>query len=92
MTKEERLALDRRYEELINNPRFVKQPVSVVTVPVSDSFAVKAKAKPENVRVTVTDTEGVTFIERPKPNPNHVKVLVNCVREVDGYGRPVWDK
>jgi hypothetical protein len=29
---------------------------------------------------------------RPQPNPQHVTVKVDDVREVDANGRPVWPK
>lgn len=92
MTEAERLALDRRYEELINNPRYVKQPVAVVSLPVSAADAEVIRAAPESVRVSARRRDGVTMLMRPAANPNHVTVRVDQVREVDAFGRPVWDR
>ena len=33
---------------------------------------------------------GTTILERPAPNPNHVTVRIDYVREVDAHGRPVY--
>jgi hypothetical protein len=83
----ERLRLE--WEALWDEPMPVmKPPVKVVIVPVSDGFAEKVSANLETV--IVSEPNGVTTIERPRANPNHVTVMVDSVREVDAYGRPVW--
>jgi hypothetical protein len=79
------------YEKLAQGFPRDKPSVSVVTVPVS-AFAEKAKANPSGVRVVVVGRDGHSGFEPPKPNPNHVKVLVDRVSEVDAYGRPIWPK
>lgn len=89
MTRED---LDRRYEELINNPRYVKKPVAVVSLPVSAADADVIRAAPETVRLTARRSDGVSVLMRPAANPNHVKLRVDLVREVDALGRPVWDQ
>jgi hypothetical protein len=38
----------------------------------------------------VRDVDGTTAVERPRPNPHGVTVLVDRVSEVDAQGRPVW--
>jgi hypothetical protein len=64
------------YEKLAQGFPRDKPSVSVVTVPVS-AFAEKAKANPSGVRVVVVGRDGHSGFEPPKPNPNHVKVLVD---------------
>jgi hypothetical protein len=92
-TVDERERLRLEWEALWDEPMPVmKPPVAVVIVPVSDGFAEKAAANPSEVKVVVREPNGVTTVERPKANPNHVRVMVDSVREVDAYGRPVWDK
>jgi hypothetical protein len=82
----------RRYEELISNPRYVKKPVAVVTVPVSDADAEIVRSGPESVSLHARRKDGVLAVVRPARNPNHVEVMVDWVREVDACGRPVWPK
>jgi hypothetical protein len=85
----ERLRLE--WEALWDEPMPVmKPPVAVVMVPVSNGFAEKASANPDEVRVSVREPNGVTTVERPRANPNHVRVMVDHVREVDAQGRPIW--
>jgi putative intracellular protease/amidase len=86
----------RRYEELINNPRYVKKPVAVVTMPVSEADAKKVQADPESLRLHTRRQDGVSAVIAPLGfaplGDRHVRVRVDWVREVDAQGRPVWDQ
>jgi hypothetical protein len=81
-----------KYDASWNDMPPIKLAVPVVTVPVSNGFAEKVAANPDEVRVSVREPNGVTTIERPQGNPNHVAVRVDLVREVDADGRPIWEK
>jgi hypothetical protein len=85
--------LKRRLEESLAKPYLRAKPaVDVLTIPVSRTLAERARANPSGVRVAVVGSGGPAVFEPPKPNPNHVKVLVNSVTEVDANGRPIWPK
>jgi hypothetical protein len=85
----ERLRLE--YEAMWLEPMPVmKPPVPVVVVPLTDADAAVVAANPESVRVSARRDDGVSVLMRPRANPNHVRVMVDHVREVDGDGRPVW--
>jgi hypothetical protein len=79
----------RRYEELISNPRYVKKPVAVVTVPVSEADAKKVQADPESLRLHTKRQDGAYEGFAPL-GERHVRVRVDWVRDVDAEGRPVW--
>jgi hypothetical protein len=85
---------ERRFEERLRQPipRAKPKPTPVVMVPVTEQFAAKVAARPEDVRVFVRGDDGTTAVERPQPNPNRVTVLVDRVTAVDDQGRPVWDR
>jgi hypothetical protein len=80
------------YEKLAQGFPKNKSKVDVLTVPVSPALAEKARANPEGVRVAVVGSDGPSGFEPPRVNPNHVKVLVNSVTDVDEHGRPIWPK
>ena len=96
MTEAERqLALERRYEELINNPRYVTKPkpaVDVAGLPVSAADAEELRnAVPGSVLSYSKRKDGVTKIIRPlKPlrptDPNIVWSQI-CERMEDAQGR-----
>jgi hypothetical protein len=96
MTREEYAALEREFEERLANGYYIRpakpKPVAVMSVPVSDGFAAKAAARPEDVRMFVRAEDGTTAVERPRPNPQRVTVRVDLVAEVDADGRPVWGR
>ncbi len=68
-----------------------KPAVEVVTVPVSPTDAEVIRRKPESLRLHAQRKDGVTVLMQPLRN-DRVTVLVNQVREVDAYGRPIWAK
>jgi hypothetical protein len=96
MTREEYAKLERQFEERLASGYYTRpakpKPTPIVSVPVSDGFAQRVAARPQNVRVFVRDDDGTTAVERPKANPHNVTVRVDWVREVDAQGRPVWDR
>jgi hypothetical protein len=67
------------------------KPVAVVTVPVTQAVAEVVAANPESVRVSARTADGVTILAKPQSNPNCVTVRTDLVREIDEFGRPVWD-
>lgn len=71
-------------------PRRKPKPVPVVAVPVSDTIAEAVKANPGSVRIAARDTRGVSRVEGPCCNPQHVTVRVDWVSEVDAQGRPIY--
>jgi hypothetical protein len=79
-------------EELIRRgpPPIKPTPTRVLTVPISERAAAAVKANPEDVRIVAKASDGTTILERPAPNPHHVTVRVDSVREVDAHGRPVY--
>jgi endonuclease YncB( thermonuclease family) len=83
---------DEQVEELIRRgpPPIKTAPTRVLTVPVSERAAAAVKANPEDVRIVAKASDGTTILERPAPNPHHVTVRVDSVREVDTHGRPVY--
>jgi hypothetical protein len=83
---------DEQIEELIRRgpPPIKPAPTRVLTVPVSERAAAAVKANPEEVRIVARASDGTTILERPAPNPNHVTVRIDYVREVDAHGRPVY--
>jgi hypothetical protein len=92
MTREEFEALEREFEEQMATPLPMAKPkVAVVTVPLSAGDAAVVAKNPESVRVSARREDGVSLLMRPVPNAL-VKVCVEQVQEVDGWGRPVWPK
>jgi hypothetical protein len=79
-------------EELIRRgpPPIKPTPTRVLTVPISERAAAAVKANPEDVRIVAKASDGTTILERPAPNPHHVTVRVDSVREVDAHGRPIY--
>jgi hypothetical protein len=79
-------------EELIRRgpPPIKPTPTRVLTVPISERAAAAVKANPEDVRIVAKASDGTTILERPAPNPHHVTVRVDSVREVDADGRPIY--
>src|SRR5215510_5168563 len=68
-----------------------KPAVEVVTVPVAAADAEVIRRKPESLRLHAQRQDGVSVLMRPLRN-DRVTVLVNEVREVDAFGRPIWPK
>jgi hypothetical protein len=74
---------ERRLEERLRQPipRAKPKPTPVVMVPVTEGFAAKVAARPEEVRVFVRGDDGTTSVERPQRNPNNVTVRLDMVSE-----------
>jgi hypothetical protein len=68
---------------------------AVATIPVSRRMAEAIEAQPDKVAIVAEGPNGTRMFETPKPvalGAGHVRVRADLVAEVDGQGRPVWDR
>jgi hypothetical protein len=84
---------DEQVEELIRRgpPPIKPAATRVLTVPVSERVAAAVKANPRDVLIAVRAADGTTLLERPVSS-SRVTVRIDCVRDVDALGRPIYPK